>query len=359
MYIEVNMAIRVLNVMLGTGKGGLEASFVHYTRTFKEMGYVSAVLCHKKSPYIKELEKDENILIYKTTAGLFNPIVWWQFFKAIRSFKPDVLCLQGNRAIKFGTAKLLKKLIKPYPVTMATTHNARNKLFYKLDGMYAITKYLKNNLVNDFKIDEKKVFECSHAVSYPPKRYTYNVHAPLTFGFLGRLEPVKGGDVLLKACLKLKEKHLPFRVLFAGDGALFDEYKSFVSQKELVENVEFLGWINDKDKFFEEVDVLCLPSRSEAQSLTLLEGLSYAKPSIVSACPGMVEVVSTKNSGLIFEIENADELAEKMTYLIENPDECVILSDRAYQSFVEYYNIDVQKKNLAYGIEETLRSKQK
>lgn len=353
------MAIRILNVMLGTGKGGLESSFVHYAKTFNEMGYVSAVLCHKKSPYIEDLEKDGNILIFKTSASLFNPVVWWQFFRVIKSFKPDVLCLQGNRAIKFGTSKFLKKIIKPYPVTMATTHNARNKLFYKLDGMFAITQYLRNNLIKDFNIDEEKVFDCPHSVECPDKKVAYDIHKPLTFGFLARLEPVKGFDVLLDALLKLKEKGLSFCVRVAGEGSLFDEFKDFVVKNNLSENVCFLGWINDKEKFFSEIDVMCLPSRSEGQPLTLLEGLAYAKPAIVSACPGMVEVVSQKNCGLIFEIENAEQLAEKMAYLIENEDVLREMSDRAYESFEEYYNIDVQKKNLAYGVEKTLKSKQK
>ena len=353
------MMIKILNVMLGTGKGGLEASAVHYALTFNEMGYESMVLCHKESPYIDELKKEKNIKVYTTTACFWNPCAWWNIFKVIKNCKPDVLCLQGNRAIKFGTSNLLKMLIKPYPVTMATTHNARNKLFYKLDGMFAITDYLKNNLISDFKVPVEKVFECPHSVPCPDKKVSYDIHTPLTFGFLARLEHVKGFDVLLDALCKLKERNLPFCLHVAGEGSLMDGFKDFVSKNGLSENVKFLGWISDKDKFFEDIDVLCLPSRSEGQPLTLLEGLAYAKPSIVSACPGMVEVVSHKNCGLIFDIENADQLADKMGYLIENPDVCKELSDRAYDSFVEYYNIDVQKRNLATGIEKTLKSKLK
>ncbi|MBQ9731648.1 MAG: glycosyltransferase family 4 protein [Alphaproteobacteria bacterium] len=349
--------MKILNVMLGAGQGGLEYSFVHYTRTFSEMGYTSAVLCHKNSPYIAEFKKDKNIPLFTTTACIWNPYAWLRIIKAIKTFKPDILCLQGNRAIHFGASRLLKLFIRPFPIIMATTHNARNKLFYKLDGMYAITQYLRNNLINDFGIPAEKVFDCPHSVPCPNDKMQYKLHKPVTIGFLGRLETVKGCDVLLEACCKLKNQDVPFCLIIAGEGSLMEKYKQFVSLNGLENNIKFIGWIKDKNKFFSDIDILCLPSRSEGQPLTLLEGLAYAKPAVVSSCPGMMEVIAHKNCGLVFDIENADQLAEKLSYMIKNPKLCKELSDKAYETFSENYNIDVQKRNLNYGIEQTLKNK--
>lgn len=350
------MTIKILNVMLGKGKGGLETVFFAHTELFKVSGHKVVVLCHEKSPYLKNL-KELNIPIYTTTASRWNPCVWLKIIKTIKTVHPDIICLHGNRAVYFFTSRLLKLFVRPFPKLMATTHNNRNKLFHKLDGIFVISEPLKEGLINQFRIPVEKIFKCPNAVPVPSQETKYEIHNPVRFGFCGRLEHVKGCDVLLNACVQLKDKHLPFELIIAGDGSLAETYKQFVQDNNLSDVVKFVGWIEDKASFFNSIDVLCMPSRSEGQPLSLLEALSYKKAVIVSSCAGMIEVVNYKNAGCCFEIEDAEDLAEKMSYLIQNPSICYMFSERAYQTYLDLYTPSIQKKNLLEGINSVLSRK--
>lgn len=343
------MKIKVLNIMLSKGMGGLETVFLTHTSLFAKEGHISVALCHTKTPYLNRL-KEMNIPVYTTTASRWNPFVWLKIIRTIQIVQPDVICMHGNRAIYFLTAGLLKLFIRPFPKLMATTHNNRNKLFHKLDGIFVISNVLKENLITHFHIPAEKIFSCQNAVPMPRKETDYQIHNPLKLGFCGRLENIKGCDVLLNACLKLKNKGMPFELVIAGDGSLAQTYQKFVQDNELSDVVHFMGWIEDKEAFFNSIDVLCMPSRSEAQELSLLEALSYKKAVIVSNCEGMIEVIRYKNAGSCFEIENVDDLTDKISYLIQNPMVCYQYSERAYQTYLELYTPLIQKQNLLRGI---------
>ena len=169
------------------------------------------------------------------------------------------------------------------------------------------------------------------------------------------MHPVKGADVLLNACQKLKECGIPFELFIAGDGELLDNYKKLAYETGISDVVHFLGWIDDKKSFFETVDILCIPSRSEAQSLSLLEGLSYAKPVVISDCPGMLEVIENNQCGLSFPIENSKTLFDRLSVLIQDAELCRYFSKNSYNLFLKKYNEDVQSQNLKIGMETVLR----
>ena len=351
-HVDIMSNLQILNIMLGKGKGGLESVFVSHTRLLSTAGYENAALCHTKSPYIEDLKKI-NIPVFSMPSSKANPFSWMSLIKTIKDFQPDVLCLHGNRAVCFATSRFLKLFINPFPKLIATAHNDRNKKFYKLDGVFSITQVLKDNLINHFNIPSEKIFLCSNAVPFPKNdsSSSYQSHSPVRIGFCGRFHPVKGLDLLLEACQKMQEQKINFELLVAGDGPLTKDYQRLVRAKSLTEKVHFLGWINDKAHFFDQIDVLCMPSRSEAQSLSLLEALSYAKPVIVSACPGMLEVINNSNCALTFPVEDSEALCEKLSILIQNEQMRAAFSKNAYQLFLAKYNEDVQKENLKSGID--------
>ena len=143
--------------MLGKGKGGLENVFLSHTILFSKLGYESFALCHKKSSYIQQL-KNAKIPTYTMGATKINPLTWIRLIRIIKKVRPDVLCMHGNRAVYFATAKMLKLFIRPFPKLIATAHNNRNKFFYRLDGIFSISQCLKKDLINRFHILEKIFF---------------------------------------------------------------------------------------------------------------------------------------------------------------------------------------------------------
>lgn len=338
--------------MLGQGKGGLESVFVQHVLNFQAMGYRSIVLCHPQFPDVNQL-RAAGIEVVTMKNKLWNPCNWLKFIQVLRKFRPAVLCMHGNRAITFGMQKWLRLFVRPFPKLMATTHNARNKRFPKLDGCFAITHVLEKSLINDFGIPASKVFYCPNAVPTPKELPPRMYRTPMTIGFLGRFHPVKGGDILLEACRILKEQGLSFRLEMAGDGALREEYQAFVKTHQLDAYVHFPGWIEEhtKESFFQTIDLLCLPSRSEGLPVTLLESIAHAIPVVVSACPGMMEVVNVKQCGVIFPTEDVMALVNALKTILENQGLWEQCSIAARETFKTDYTMECQKEFLKRGIE--------
>lgn len=341
----------ILNLMLGSGKGGLEAVFVQHVTNFHEMGYRSVVVCHPQFPDLDNL-RAAGIEVFTMRNKFWDIRTWSTLIRILKTVRPSVMCLHGNRAISFATVKFLRWFVRPFPKLMATTHNARNKRFPRLDGCFAITHTLEKSLINDFGIPPSKVFYCPNAVPEPPEVVERNDRTPLTIGFLGRFHPVKGGDILLEACRILKEDGLPFRLEMAGDGALGDDYRAFVKQHRLEDVIHFPGWIHNEQKvdFFRNIDLLCMPSRSEGLPVTLLEGVAYATPAVVSACPGMMEVVTAKPCGLVFPVEDVPALVAALKTMITDRALWKRYSQAARETFETDYTIARQKEFLKTGI---------
>ncbi len=95
-----------------------------------------------------------------------------------------------------------------------------------------------------------------------------------TFVAVGRLDPYKGMDRLVRAAAELD---FPFRLRVAGDGGERGTLESLVAELGLEERVELLGHREDVEELIGAAHVQVVPSRSEGFGLAIAEGLHYAR----------------------------------------------------------------------------------
>lgn len=134
--------------------------------------------------------------------------------------------------------------------------------------------------------------------------------------FTGRFVPEKGIRVLSEVAALL-EGRMDIWFLFAGDGPL---------RKELEgghRNVKVLGRLAPADisAFLRTSDLLCLPSRSEGFSTSLLECAAWGVVPIVSDVGGAQELVPNEGYGVVLDAVNARDIADKIVYLSSHPEE--------------------------------------
>jgi glycosyltransferase involved in cell wall biosynthesis len=130
-----------------------------------------------------------------------------------------------------------------------------------------------------------------------------------TIGFVGRLSPEKGPDILLDAFELVARECGGCQLVIAGAG----EMEAMLGEHPLAEHpqVRFAGWLDDPQAFLRSLDVLVLPSRTEAVPLVLLEGLNAG--CAVVACdagPGVRDVLRQGILGRIVPREDPAALAE-------------------------------------------------
>jgi glycosyltransferase involved in cell wall biosynthesis len=149
----------------------------------------------------------------------------------------------------------------------------------------------------------------------------------LRIGFVGTLFEHKGVDTLIEAFQRLPADARAVLKIY-GDTKQFAEYAETLialAKRPLAnsEKIQFLGTFpNDElGKVFTEIDVLVVPSRwYENTPLVMQSALATKTPLICTNLGGMSELVKPDFNGMLFELNSAESLAEKLNRFLQDPD---------------------------------------
>ncbi len=139
--------------------------------------------------------------------------------------------------------------------------------------------------------------------------------------FLGRLRRSKGVDLIIQALAQLTEPEC-LSLVVGGAGREEEPLKRLARQYGVENRVKFVGWISGSTKAYLLQNALCavVPSReSEGFGLVTLESYAAGRPVIVSRVPGLSELVSDGQTGLLFEPDSVESLAEMLRMFIADP----------------------------------------
>lgn len=141
----------------------------------------------------------------------------------------------------------------------------------------------------------------------------------VVIGTVGRLVPIKGHAVLLKA-LQVLHRSIPnVKLLLVGDGPLRGYLEAEVDRLALSQAVLFAGHQDPSYDFINMMDIFVLPSLHEGIPMVLLEALALVRPVIASRVGGIPEVVSHGVSGLLVNPADADALAIGLLEMMCDP----------------------------------------
>jgi glycosyltransferase involved in cell wall biosynthesis len=164
---------------------------------------------------------------------------------------------------------------------------------------------------------------------------------------VGRQEPQKGLDVLLKAVPAVRARFPDVRVLIAGrEGRATAALAELTAASGLAGTVTFLGMRDDVADLLSAADVFAFPSRWEGAGGTLLEAMALECPIVTSRLPTLLETVDESTAVLVAP-GSADELAGGLVASLV--DRCAA-TDRALAArarFEERYTIEVCSRRMA------------
>lgn len=168
---------------------------------------------------------------------------------------------------------------------------------------------------------------------------------PYTFTYVGRLNPDKGVDLLLRATKLLGEQS--FQVKIIGNGQDLERLKTLVEELEIRDRVEFLGSRSSKEilEIVRSSLALVVPSRwQEPAGYVALEASSVRTCSIVSKVGGLPEMAGSSN--LFFDREDFKMLAQQMQLCLENPTEALERGNQAHQYIAENFTSEKAVREL-------------
>jgi glycosyltransferase involved in cell wall biosynthesis len=144
---------------------------------------------------------------------------------------------------------------------------------------------------------------------------------PLTIGFIGRMLPGKGLNVLADALAKLNNE--AWQLLVVGDGPEREEFERRLSESGLRDRAEFTGAVNFAriPEYFHQLDVMVIPTETtkrirEQFGRVIVEAMASGVPVIGSTCGAIPEVIG--EAGMVFTEGDADSLASSLRQMLSD-----------------------------------------
>lgn len=133
----------------------------------------------------------------------------------------------------------------------------------------------------------------------------------------GRLEAVKGFDMLIAAFAQVHKQLPTWKLKILGDGSMRDYLESQIRANKLQDCVLLPGFVKDVQSELRSSSIFVMSSRSEGFSLALVEAMACGIPCISFAVPPSLEILAD-GAGLLVPCNDVNSLADAMVKLAES-----------------------------------------
>jgi glycosyltransferase involved in cell wall biosynthesis len=154
----------------------------------------------------------------------------------------------------------------------------------------------------------------------------------LLIGTISRFANQKDPKTFMYAARLVLKKHPNVRFLYAGDGPLFSEIKSLISDIGLKDRIILPGFVQTPGDYLKCLDIYVTTALYEGMPLSLLEAMCARVPAVVTNAKGNRECV-TKSTALLVSPREPSEVAGAIDQLIENSSLRKKLAIEAYAKF--------------------------
>lgn len=287
-------------------------------------------------------------LFHKVLLFIKIPLLGRQTRRIIKQWKPDVVhtylwlsdIIGIPEAHKAGVTKIISTQHDEVALPGIIRHMKRRAL-RRCTTIIAISQSVARFISAYFLVPENKVSVVYNGVPYEAfkKGIQPDVNWKPTIGYIGRLEPIKGADVLLAALAILRKQagNVP-QTYIAGEGSSATALETFSQSNGLTEQVHFIGYQSDVPALLKKLDVVVVPSHSEGLGVVVLEALAAKKLVIASEVGGIRELITHRQTGLLVPPGDAKALAQALTWVLEYTTEAVTLRAKAYDWFMSRRN---------------------
>lgn len=366
--------------------GGAEKAVQLLAEGLLEFGLEPIVVCTAPRPFINKINGIRIYYLYPTniywTLGkgrhnfllrglwhlldMYNPATYYKINKIIKEEQPQLVqtsnlagfSVSAWKAAKNSGLPLVHNLHDHYLLCPKSTMFKDNSNCAKSCwscSFYSLPKKALSSLVDAVVGISSFILEKHCGAGYFPdsiKKVIYNpvlpraqknksfLATPIRFGYLGRIDPVKGVETLLKAFRVFDPQEGTLQLAGTGDSS----YVDFLRRRYDAPNIAFLGFLSPDD-FFKQIDILIVPSLwQEPFGLVVVEAFSHGIPVIGSNRGGITELIDDGKTGFLFEPTEPDALARIVKYFLENRSIYPEMSLRCWHKSKEFILTDICAK---------------
>ena len=252
--------------------------------------------------------------------------------------QPCVRCQQGNYWPAVHNRCVQKNVLYSALYAGSLYANRKMKVTQKIDGFICLTEFSRKVLLES-RVPEDKIYICPNHIDVSSFTPRYGVSGYVLF--VGGLYRDKGVMTIAKAFAKLPD----IRLKFVGAGPEEQELRNYIQQNGL-SNIELLGHKSGAEKlecFRNSMFTIVASQLNETFGLVVLEAYASGKPVVASRAGSLPYLVEPGQTGLLFNPQDADDLAASVRWLAERPEEidrmgrkARALAEREYDSRLRY-----------------------
>jgi hypothetical protein len=181
---------------------------------------------------------------------------------------------------------------------------------------------------------------------------------PLKLLGLGRLIDQKRFDRFLRVAARLRaQSAAPVCAQIVGGGPRRAALEQLAGELGLgPEEVEFSGKAGDPRQAYCSADIFLLTSDFEGTPNVVLEAMACGLPVVAANVGDVSELVIDGQTGFLVERDNEDELARRVLWLLENPQERRQFSRNARERVVQHFSENQLQENLLSIYEKILHT---
>lgn len=303
--------------------GGSERVFSILANELSQYYKIKLILLKSGGVYLEDIKSNVEV-IQLNGKSIIKSVP--KLIKCLNSLHPDAIMST------LGSVNLIMAIIKPFinkskliarESSILSINNKSEKfpgifdflfkLFYrKFDKIICQSNYMQKDMVDNFNVEINNTIVINNPVFIPPLSKNENKYCSEIINFIsvGRLEHVKGFDILLdviKEAIKIRP-NISLKIL--GDGSKKQELRTKISDMGLVNHVELVGFVSNPKEYMDEANALLISSRYEGFPNVVLEAGANGLPVIGFNSPGGIsEIIDNRVLGVLVDDFDVKSLA--------------------------------------------------
>jgi glycosyltransferase involved in cell wall biosynthesis len=321
--------------------GGAERSFVLLANGFAERGYeVDLVLVRKQGPWAAAVDPKVRIIDLGAarTAGAIRPLI-----RYLRSSRPRVILSALDQANVVATlarwigrsrARLVISVRLPIGKAARANRQFRHRatralarvMYPRADRIITISDGVRNDLLATFRLPPEKVVTIYNPIvddefwtraAAPPKISLPDDGVSLILA-AGRLRPVKGFDILIRAFAEVARSH-PARLMILGEGPERDKLESLAAELGIAGHMLLPGFDPNPLPYMARASVFVSASIWEGFGNSIVEAMALGTSVVSTATDGPTEILERGRWGRLVPIGNVAALADAIASTLQSP----------------------------------------
>lgn len=272
------------------------------------------------------------------------PKAAWALREMVRSYGVDVISPQGLSMLPLattvgrltGTPVVANRHLTMSGWESSASNGLRARALrrtfstlFRAERYIAISQEIREGYRASFRVPDADIAVIPNGVDteffHPPSpeeksaaRAAFGIpEGNLVCTLIGRLDPVKGHDVLVDAARALRSRRPELRItyLFGGSGDGEEGIRAYAHRDAAdAEAFRFLGFLSGAQTraAYHATDILVLPSRREGFPIVVVEGMASGCVPVRTRISGAQEQILEGETGFLIEVDDAEALAARI-----------------------------------------------